>query len=145
MRPPRGEDARLTPFLPAEATPALRMTEHRADKTSESVTYDLIGGTMIFATDEDHGRSTIDDIDFTSDHKKKEIFRIAEDDPVSATAEIANSRRMSRGDWNVRTETRTVMRTTATEFIVEATLDAYEGELRVLSRNWQVRHRRDFV
>src|SRR5262249_60032470 len=108
-------------------------------------TYDLICGTMIFTTEEDHGRHTIDAIDFTSDHTKKEVFRIAEDDPVSAMAEIANSRCVGRGDWNVRTETRTVMRATAAEFIVEATLDAYEGEIRILSRNWQVRHRRDFV
>ncbi len=145
VRPPRAEDAKLTPFLPAEATPALPTTEHRPDKTSECVTYDLISGTTVFTTDEDHGRHTIDAIDFTSDHKKKEIFRIAEDDPASAMIDIANSRRMSRGDWTVRTETRTVMRATATEFIVEATLDAYEGEIRVLSRSWQLRHRRDFV
>jgi hypothetical protein len=121
------------------------MNEHRPDKTSERVTYDLITGTTVFMTDEDHGRHTIDAIDFTSDHKKKEIFRIGEDDPTSAMIDIANSRNMSRGDWNVRTETRTVMRATATEFIVEATLDAYEGEIRVLSRNWRVRHKRDCV
>jgi hypothetical protein len=145
VRPPRAEDATLLPFLPAEATPALQMTEHRPDKTSELVTYDLTSGNTVFTTDEDHGRYTIDAIDFTSDHTKKEIFRIADDDPASATIDIANSRRMSRGDWNVRTETRTVMRATAGEFIVEATLDAYEGENRVLSRNWQVRHRRDCV
>jgi hypothetical protein len=145
VRPPRAEDAALTPFLPAEATPALQMTEHRPDTTSERVTYDLTNGTMVFTTDEDHGRYTIDAIDFTSDHTKKELFRIAEDDPTSATIDIANSRNMSRGDWNVRTETRTVMRATATEFIVEATLDAYEGDIRVVSRNSQVRHRRDFV
>src|SRR5262249_20233579 len=98
-----------------------------------------------FATDEDHGRYTIDEIDFTSDHKKREIFSIAEDDPLSATAEIANSRRLSRADWNVRTDTRTVMRATATEFIVEATLDAYEGETRIVSRKWHVGHKRDCV
>jgi hypothetical protein len=145
VRPPRAEDARLAAFLAAEATPALRTTQHRADKTTEAVTSDLIGGTTLFTTDEDYGRYTIDDIDFTSDMQKKEAFRIGEQDPTSAVVEIANSRRMSRGDWNVRTETRTVMRCTTEEFIVEATLDAYEGEIRVLSRNWQVRHKRDCV
>ena len=143
VRPPRADDAKLTPFLPAEATPALGMTTHRPDRTIELVTYDLVSGTTIFATDEDYGRQTIDEIDFTSDHRKKEDFRISEDDPTSATVDIANSRRMSRGGWSVRTETRTVMRSTTTEFIVEATLDAYEGDIRVVSRSWQVRHRRD--
>src|SRR6185312_7773240 len=110
VRPPRAEDAKLLPFLPAEASPALQMTEHRPDKTSERVSYDLASGTTIFTTDEDHGRYTIDAIDFTSDHTKKELFRIGEDDPATAMIDIANSRNMSRGDWNVRTETRTVMR-----------------------------------
>jgi len=145
VRPPRAEDAKLLPFLPAEASPALQMTEHRPDQTSERVTYDLTSGATVFATDEDHGRYTIDAIDFTSDHTKKELFRIGEDDPTSALIDITNSRNMSRGGWSVRTETRTVMRATAAEFIVEATLDAYEGDVRVVSRNWQVRHKRDFV
>jgi hypothetical protein len=37
------------------------------------------------------------------------------------------------------------MRSTATEFIVDATLDAYQGDTRLVSRNWHVRHKRDFV
>jgi putative CocE/NonD family hydrolase len=145
VRRPRAEDAALPPFLPAEATPALATTEHRPEKTTEGVTYDLVSGVALFATEEDYGRHTIDAIDFTSDHQKKELFRIGDDDPASANVEISNSRRMSRGAWNVRTETRTVMRATADEFIVDATLDAYEDEIRILSRNWQVRHKRDLV
>src|SRR5262249_47806207 len=89
LRLPRAEDARLAPSPPAEAAPALQTTEHRPEKTSESVTYDLIRGATAFLTDDDHGRYTIDEIDFTSDHKKKETFSIAADDPLSATAEIA--------------------------------------------------------
>jgi uncharacterized protein len=34
---------------------------------------------------------------------------------------------------------------TPSEFIVHARLDAYEGDKRILSRNWNVRHKRDMV
>jgi hypothetical protein len=121
------------------------MTEHRADRISEAVTYDLITGETLLASREDHGHYTIDHIGLETEHAKTEQFRIRDDDPASATIDIANTRRVGRGAWRTRTETRTVMRATATEFIVDATLDAYEGESRILSRTWQVRHKRDFT
>jgi hypothetical protein len=145
VRPPRAEDTKLAPFLPAEASPPLPMTEHRADRISEAVTYDLITGETLLASREDHGHYTIDHIGLETEHAKTELFRIRDDDPASATIDIANTRRVGRGAWRTRTETRTVMRATATEFIVDATLDAYEGESRILSRTWQVRHKRDFT
>ncbi len=145
VRPPRAEDAKLAPFPPPEAAAPLPMTEHRADRTSETVTHDLVGGETILASDEDHGRYTIDPIGLETDHAKKEAFRIRDDDPASAAIDIANIRRIGRGAWRARTETRTVMRATATEFIVDATLDAYEGETRIVSRTWNVRHKRDFA
>jgi hypothetical protein len=37
------------------------------------------------------------------------------------------------------------MRSTPTEFLIDAQLDAYEGENRVLSRNWNRRIPRDLV
>ncbi|MGE0117879.1 MAG: CocE/NonD family hydrolase [Dongiaceae bacterium] len=145
VRLPRAEDNKLAPFLPAETSPPLPMTEHRADRISEAVTYDLITGETLLASREDHGHYTIDHIGLETEHAKTEQFRIRDDDPASAAIDIANTRRVGRGAWRTRTETRTVMRATATEFIVDATLDAYEGESRILSRTWQVRHKRDFT
>jgi hypothetical protein len=48
-----------------------------------------------------------------------------------------------RGDWRIRTETGTELRCTTTDFVLTATLDAYEGEARVLTRNWQLTVPRD--
>ena len=50
---------------------------------------------------------------------------------------------MTRGDWQVRTEANTVMTGTREDFLVSATLDAYEGETRVFSRSWSRRIPRD--
>ena len=145
VRAPRPDDENLRPFPPAEASPTLPTTEFRAGTSVETVTHDLISGESIFITDEDGGRTLIDHIGLVTEHTRKEEFRIADDDPASARVDIAHTRRVERGSWRTRTETRTVMRATATEFIVDATLDAFEGDTRVVSRTWQVRHRRDFV
>ena len=46
----------------------------------------------------------------------------------------------ARGDWQVRTETAR-MRATREHFLIDAELDAYEGERRVFSRNWHAKIR----
>ncbi len=45
----------------------------------------------------------------------------------------------------IRTETRTVLASTATDFQLHAQLDAWEGDRRVYSRNWQRSVPRDLV
>ena len=45
----------------------------------------------------------------------------------------------------MRVETRTRMRGTRDDFLIDAELDAYEGERRVFSRNWHAQIPRDLV
>jgi len=145
VRPRRSDDDRLPPFQPAEAAPPLATTVHRADRTVETVVQDLTTGETVFTTDDDAGHVTIDAIGLSCDFRRKEVFSIGEDDPNSARIDISSTRRVGRGDWQTRFDTRTVVRSTPTEFLVEARLDAYEGETRIVSRNWRVRHKRDGV
>ncbi len=145
VRPPRAEDDRLAPFAAAEASPAMKSTVHREDTLHETVTRDLITGETVFMTEKDGGRITIDHIGLDVENSKIETFRIGDDDPTTAAVDIAYTHRVGRGDWQTRTETRTVMRATESEFIVNARLDAFEGDKRILSRNWHVRHKRDMV
>jgi hypothetical protein len=42
-----------------------------------------------------------------------------------------------RGTWDTSTRTRTVLTCTPTTFEIHAELDAFEGDRRVFSRNWQ--------
>lgn len=51
----------------------------------------------------------------------------------------------ARGDWSTRVATRQVLTCTPTEFHLHARLDAYEGETRVCSRNWDLTLPRDHV
>ena len=52
---------------------------------------------------------------------------------------------MSRGDWSIRTITRTVLTSTPEHFRVTAMLDAYEGNQRVFRRDWDETIARDLV
>jgi hypothetical protein len=51
---------------------------------------------------------------------------------------------MTRGDWSVRTETRSTLKLTPTAFLVTAELDAYEGERRTFSTSESFAIPRDF-
>jgi len=55
------------------------------------------------------------------------------------------TRALSRSGWSIRTTTRTLLTCTPETFRVRAQLDAWEGETRVFSRNWDEAIERDFV
>ncbi len=144
-REPRDEDAKLAPFLPAETGRPQKPTVLRQAKTEESVIRDLVAGETTLHSREDGGHSIAEGSALEYDAMKEEVFRIGDHDPASARCEIRNSRKVGRGDWQTRVDTHTRMSCTAQEYILDATLDAYEGEKRVLTRSWQRRIPRDFT
>ncbi len=144
-RPPLPQDAGLPAFPPAEGAPPLRRTCHRPAQGQRLIERDVGRGETVHHIIDDVGHYTIDDIDLETDLRHEERFHITEDEPNSAKVDIAYSLRIGRGDWQVRAETRSVMSSTATEFVLRATLDAYEGDTRILSRNWQSRIPRNGV
>ncbi len=144
-REPRPEDARLRPFEDSEAAPPLRKTYHRPAIGRRWVERDIGGGATTYRIEEDMGRFTIDPIGLETDFVQSEAYRIADADPLSAEIDIRYAISIGRADWRTRSETRTVMRADKTHFILEGSLDAYEGEECLLSRRWNERIPRDLV
>ena len=72
-----------------------------------------------------------------------ERYLIRDDDPLSARAEYTCEYGVGRGHWQTRTKGRLTMTCSADTFFVVAELDAYEGERRVFSRNWDLQIPRD--
>jgi hypothetical protein len=83
-------------------------------------------------------RTEMDDSSVTS-------YRIVDGDPLSASVESRCSSTLARDSWNARVDTQSTMTSTATEFIVEQRLDAYEGDEQVYSRTWELSFPRDGV
>ena len=59
--------------------------------------------------------------------------------------EVESVRGLKRGDWDVRSITRTVLTSTRTHFRIRATLDAYEADTRVFSTSWDEMLPRDML
>jgi hypothetical protein len=70
-----------------------------------------------------------------------ETYSLVDDDPNSARGETYCLREFHSGDWH----TRTVLTSDVEKFFIHATLDAWEGEERVFSRNWRREVGRDLV
>jgi len=52
---------------------------------------------------------------------------------------------LSRGEWSVRSETRTELRADPQDFIITAELRAWEGEELVAEKRWEERIARDHM
>jgi uncharacterized protein len=144
VREPRAEDRKLRPFSESEGAEPLAKTYHRPSKGRRWIERDVGAGISTYWIEEDMGRYTIDHIGLETDFVQREAYRIRDEDPLSAEVEITYSIAIGRGDWQTRTETRTVMRADKTHFLIEASLDAYEGETKLLTRQWDERIPRDF-
>lgn len=74
-----------------------------------------------------------------------EKYTSVADDFTSPSARSAWTMRFSRPGWDIRVETSTVLTANADAFIVDATLDGYEGGRRVFSRTWNETVPRDLA
>jgi hypothetical protein len=144
VRGARPEDTTLA-FASAESAPPLKRSWQRRGQDYRRVTRDAGTGESVIEVLADSGRSTIDALGLETESIQRETYRIQARDPLSALVDISYTMCVGRGAWQTRTETRTVMRATKEAFLLEATLDAYEGETRILSRNWSRSVPRDGV
>lgn len=83
----------------------------------------------------------IEDIDLEVGNRGREWA----DDIDTVRAETLWERSLRRGDWTVRTSTRTFLYFTRSHFCMFASFDAWEGAKRVYSQNWDEHIERDLV
>lgn len=93
----------------------------------------------------DAGRYRLEDVNLTVTNRTVEHYGYVDDDFDSVYGEVVADRSLERDDWSVRTRTRTVLRSDADHFHLHAELDAWDGEKRIYSRNWQRSIPRDHV
>ncbi len=144
-RPPRDADAGLRPFDPPEAGPAERVARLGPPEHGWKVTRDLATDTSTLEVLKDEGVRRIEAIDLEVRERVVERYTARGDDLDSLRGETHWMYAIRRGDWSIRTETRTVLTSTPTEFLLHAQLDAWEGDRRIESRNWQRTIPRDLV
>ncbi|PXX97436.1 CocE/NonD family hydrolase [Halomonas sp. LBP4] len=138
VRPPRGEDARLVPFAEPEAAPTIATTRLEPGHHNWYVHRDLAEDLSTLEVINDNGRVRLEDSGLEVQTRAVERYHSWADDFGSISGETRWDRSLKRGDWEVSTVTRTVLTSNAREFLLHATLDAYEGERRIYCRSWDV-------
>ncbi len=78
-------------------------------------------------------------------HTHDECWSISPNDPLSSTASSTYISYMSRGDWKIKTVSESSLSCDAEQFMLNATITAYEGDLIFNQRNWSKTIKRDFT
>ncbi|WP_406396018.1 CocE/NonD family hydrolase [Streptomyces sp. NBC_00887] len=133
------------PFGEPEGAPPLATTQLTPPEQRWEVRRDLIDYHSALEIVKDGGLVRYEDIGLDVGLRAYERYAAVADDLTSVSGEAAWTMRFQRKDWDVRVETRTVLRCTRTEFLVDATLDGYEDGRRVFSRTWNETLPRDLL
>ena len=139
----RGEKAPV--FAPAVAAPAVELVQVDKPFNKREVTINQHTGEQRLEIVDDFGRSTIAEHGMTSWARGRETYSILPHDPLSAKQECHWTEERSRGDWKVRTETYSSMTASKTHWHVTGRLEAYEGDSKILTREWDKKVKRKLV
>ena len=137
VRPPQRGDSKLPKFKPVEAAEPFRKTALSQGYRNRVVHTNMGTGETIVEVSDDSGRNRYDEIELEAQAQSTERYSVREDDPLASTAEVEWTWLFERKDWRIRTESRTHMSCTKSDFIVKASLVAYEGDKKVFERAFE--------
>jgi predicted acyl esterase len=131
-----GDEVSPVLFEEAEAAAPLARIQQKPGGRKRTIHTDPLKGEIVIEITDNAGRYRMDDIDWEVESFSTERYRIVEDDPLSASAEVRWTWIFQRGDWRVSTETWTRLTCSEEHFHLSATVDAFEGGGRIFSRNF---------
>jgi putative CocE/NonD family hydrolase len=132
-------------FAPAPDAPLTRCSLSPG-AVHRTLTADIASGVERIEVLRDDGMSRIDAIGVETGFRKTLRYRMHPADPTSARAEAEYEliHRNARG-WDTTVRTRSAIGCTAHHYVVEADVEAFEGDERLFSRSWTTRIPRDFT
>jgi hypothetical protein len=138
---------RFEPPLSGAHAPVTRTAEGRMTRIAA---LDLMTRVAVYVTHGEgglfgEGAHRFDDIDTTVVHDLKREFSIGGDDPLTALCRLTQSYELGREGWRIRIETETSMRATATDFLLQGTVRAYENGALAATRAWDETIPRDLL
>ncbi|MDX3225926.1 CocE/NonD family hydrolase [Streptomyces sp. ME19-01-6] len=130
-RPPvTFEEPEQAPPLPVTTEPPARPRPERV------VRHDVATGGWTLEVDPNYGGSRTYPDGLRYEESALETYRIRGGDPLSAVASSQWTIRLRRGDWDASVVTSTELRATATEFIMDSSLEARANGETVAKRTW---------
>ena len=123
-------------FDAPEGAPPLRSTQLVPGEHAWRVHRDLAEDTSELEVIDDDGVVRLDEIGLEVGTHAWERYRVVEDDPTSARGETRWVRTLRRDEWRIRTQTSTVLSCTRTHFVIDAELEAFDGDRLSYQRTW---------
>ncbi len=146
VRPLRAEDEELPAFEPPETAPPVKTTILAPERREWTLVHNLASNEVSQNIINDSGRYRLDDIDLTIQSDSREHFIYTNNNYKTLRAQVHSARTFTQGDWwNVRTVTDTILTSTKTHFQIRATLDAFDGDVRIFSKSWDKKIPRDHM
>jgi len=145
VRPPRVDDAELRGFEPAARARSSEWLPVTRGAPEQSAETDADSGDLVARRRSGYdaqGRVAIgrcEPIDLEGGDGLAIETRIHPADPLRARVAMAQRTELRRGGWSVSIETEVAISCTRSEFVVDARLEAHEGESRVFARRWDER------
>ena len=137
LREPRPEDEELQLFDEPVIGEPLGMISTAPGEHNWVVHKDMAANVSTLTVTNDQGSRLIPETGTELSRYTREWYSFKEDDFTSVRGETHTRWAFKRSqEWDIQVETRTILTCTKTEFHVHAQLDAYEGALRIYSRNW---------
>ena len=145
VRPDSLDEHALRDLGPAEGATPCPSRELSSPAQRRNVSDDIGSGQRSLNVANNDGEVVFESIDLAVGAWNSERYRIAADDPLSATVEFDWTQTLRRGARSIRTEIRAKFSADATTFRHHLRLDAFDRSDRVFSRDWELIVPRDNV
>jgi uncharacterized protein len=140
-----GENEKIIVREPENPDPLPKYIEHKPGETKRKVVRDLQSGVTRYKIYEDTGLYEHPGTGLSTQQIRDETWSIARHDPLSVTGETEWTCDMARPGWFVRTVCRTKLACTKTDWLLSASVVAYEGETQVFEKTFEKVIPRDFM
>lgn len=130
---------------PDNPDPLPKYIEHAPSETRRSVTRDLATGRTRYEVIEDTGLFEHPGTGLATRQRREESWSISPDDPLSMTGTCIWTCDMSRARWSVRTVSTANIACTAKDWLISASVLAYDGEKQIFEKTFEKAIPRDLM
>lgn len=145
IRKLRGKDTSQKPLEKPSPMDELSTTLIAPSTREWSVKHNLANNVVRLKVKNDDPKYRLDDINLEIGRNVTEWYSYANNNYDTVRGEVRGIRTFCRDDWVIKTITHTVLTSSRTEFVIRATLDAYEGDVRVFSQSYDEKIPRDML
>jgi hypothetical protein len=143
VRSANAVDGRLTEYTKTQSGEPIATTTLREVKQNRRLITDPETGLSTLEIYADNGKTRFEHSQMEMGSVNLQRYSINNSDPLTARAEYEWDWEYSRGDWLIKTKTKTVVSCDASYFYLKAESTAFEGDRQVFQKIWDKKYPRD--